>query len=364
MDEEETTHEARDGAVSASSGLSELASGVDALYMSARADLSASLIAGLSAWRDSAGREDHFEVELLGESFRASARAWGRYPFLLRHNYGRIGFTDSSKLPAVRIQPLTEHLHAEGPLAAVGWWRDLCEAITGTGHLTASRLDLYADWQGWDLDVSQGARFLCRASRRDTHEDRNEFTGFEFGRRNTNTVAARIYDKTRQAERKGLELWRLVWGDRFDPQRRVLRVEFELGRKGLTQFGVDRAEDALEAGPGIWGAVTEKWLSHRVPSGDCTPSRWPVSPEWSQIQRASVRGEVPGLDRLREAKRAQNLRSIMPGLMGYTSSFGALVGADTLHDALAVLPGHLEDYGLLTGRSFADRVAEKRRKSA
>jgi hypothetical protein len=328
--------------------------------MSGRADLSPVLLSDLAAWRDSARREDADEVELLGETFQVSSGGWGRYPFLLRHENGRIGFTDSSKLPAVRVQPLTEHLHAEGPQAAVSWWRDLCEAITGTGHLTASRLDLYADMQGWSLDASDGVHFLCRASRRDTHEDRNEFTGFEFGRRNTNTVAARIYDKTRQSERKGIELWRLVWGDRFDPRRRVLRVEFELGRKGLTQFGVDRAEDALQAGPGIWGSVTEKWLTHRVPTGDVTASRWPLSSEWIRIQRACVRGDVPGLERVREAKRAQSLRNIMPGLMGYTSSFGALVGAENLDDALSVLPGHLKDYGLMTRRSFEDRMQEKR----
>ena len=342
----------------------ELASGVDALYMSARPDLSAALLGDLDGWRAAAGGEDRLEVCLSGERFRVLPRAWGRYPFCLEHANGRIGFTDSTKLPAVRVQPLTEHLHADGPLVALAWWRDLTEALTGNGYLTASRLDLYSDWQGWDLDASQGSRFLCRASRRDTHEDRNEFTGFEFGRRNTNTVAARIYDKTRQAERKGLEMWRLVWGDRFDARRRALRVEFELGRKGLTEYGVDRAEDALEAGPGIWADVTERWLTHRVPTADSTSSRWPVSPEWRRIQGASFRGDSPGRERIREAQRAASLRRIMPGLMGYTSSYGALVGAETMDEALAGLPGHLRDYGLVSGRSFEDRMRAKRRESA
>lgn len=99
--------------------------------------------------------------------------------------------------------------------------------------MTASGLDLYADWQGWDLVSENRHQFMGRASRRDTHEEDGTLTGFEFGRRKTATLAARIYDKTLQVHEKGLDWWPAVWGPAFDPANRIWRVEFEFGREGL-----------------------------------------------------------------------------------------------------------------------------------
>lgn len=342
-------------------GVRELASGVDALYMSANADLSAALVADLRGWREAASGSEGHPVELLGESFRVPPYGRVRYPFLLEHEFGWIGLLPESKLPAVRVQPRSGHLHSVGVRAAVSWWRDLVEALTGTARLSASRIDLFSDWQGWNLEATDGARFVCRADRRDTYEERADLLGFTFGRRKTGTVLARIYDKTIESAGK-LDVWAAVWGAAFDPAKRVLRVEFELGRKALREFGVDLVDDALDAAAGMWGSVTESWLSHRTPTSDATRSRWPVSPEWLRIQRPSMRGSIPGLERIRRARRASSLRSIMPALMGYTASFGAHSGLATLEETFEALPGALRDYGVFSGRSFEDRVAEKARR--
>jgi hypothetical protein len=239
--------------------------------------------------------------------------------------------------------------------------RDLLEGLVGSVYLAASRLDVYSDWQGWDLGVADARRFVCRGSRRDTHEEGEAFTGYEFGRRTTKTVVVRIYDKTLQVRRKGLDWWLHVWGESFNPAERVLRVELELGREGLKSYGVDSAEQAIAAAPRLWAAVTEDWITHRTPTADSTRSRWPTSPEWHVIQGAAMRGDAVGLDRIRQGKQKGELRRTLPQLTGHLAKFAALSGTIDVEDTLAALPWPLADYGVWSGKTFRDRVAEKAR---
>lgn len=162
-------------------GLVELASGIDALYLSGRAELSRALLADLARWREAAADQEAPLAVVLGhEPVLVSARNLGRYPYRVQHQHGLVGFTDSASLPAVTVQPLSEHLHAVGPAAALAWWADWLNFLTGGVRLTASRLDVYADWQGWNLDVGHGPRFVCRANVKVTREEGQSFTGFRF----------------------------------------------------------------------------------------------------------------------------------------------------------------------------------------
>ncbi|MDQ2729742.1 MAG: hypothetical protein M3Y91_18200 [Actinomycetota bacterium] len=74
--------------------LSELASGIDALYLSGRGQLRPGLT--------------------------VRPHGWGRYRYCIDHWTARIGLTTSSHLPPVRIQPRSEYLHGIGPTKAVG----------------------------------------------------------------------------------------------------------------------------------------------------------------------------------------------------------------------------------------------------
>jgi hypothetical protein len=77
-----------------------------------------------------------------------------------------------------------------------------------------------------------------------------------------------------------------------------------------------------------------------------------------------MRGGCVGVDRIRASKATADLRKTMPGLTGYVARFASLVGTRDIEDTLAVLPGHLHDYGIWSGKPFSDRVALKRRESA
>src|SRR5664279_3459800 len=139
-------------------GLVELASGIDALYCSGRADLTPEFLRLVDRAKDEAqvtGREA--EVALGDSVFRVQSFGMGRYPYRLDHEHGVIAVTDSEKLPAVKIQPRATFLHG-------------------------------------------------------VYEDGGSFTGFVFGKRKTKTIAARIYDKTAEVQAKGNAYWEDIWG--------------------------------------------------------------------------------------------------------------------------------------------------------
>jgi hypothetical protein len=96
--------------------LRELASGVDALYLSARPDLPQPFVAHLEDCREWAVEvKRRAPCEIGNAIFGISPFGWGKYRFCLDHQMARIGFSTSQYLPTVRIQPRAEYLHASVP---------------------------------------------------------------------------------------------------------------------------------------------------------------------------------------------------------------------------------------------------------
>jgi hypothetical protein len=344
------------------SSLRELASGVDALYLSGHAQLPKALLADLKTGREYAREADVDVVfDALGEGFRIAPRALARYPYRLEHRFGVIGLTDSKKLPPVRIQPRSDFLHAAGPRAAVEWFRERLEPACGRVAFSVSRLDLYADFQGWSLTGDERHRFVSRGTARNTREESDVLTGFEFGRRKTKTVVARIYDKTTEARGKGLGHWPAVWADRFVAGERVLRVEYEFGKSGLVELGVTSVDEALTRAPQLWAYATEDWLSLRTPTADESRSRWPVDPDWTVIQHTKLRGNAHGAERIAASRRQSGVESILPGLRGYLSILAAYGNCQSLEDSLAMAGRLLGRDEQQSGIDFVGRVRAKRR---
>lgn len=339
----------------------EVCSGVDALYLSGRADVPEVVLDTLESLRLAAEASgEHQELPLVGGTFFVAPRAFGKYRYRLEHPTGMIGVTRSEHLPAIYVQPYAEFLHGVGPEAAVGFFDMVAQYLVG-GQVSwsASRLDLFCDLQGWDLSGDDRERFVARSERRDLHEHGAAFGGLEFGRRTSKTVCARIYDKTRQVDDKGLDWWPAAWGDRYDPGGVVLRVEVEIGRKGLTEYGIDTPFEALDAVGPLWADLTSTWLTYRTPTSDQTRSRWPVSPEWAVIQGASLRSDVIGADRIRALRHKGELRKIIPTLVGYAARVGALVGTEDTDSTLAAVGRLIADDEIRRGVPFANCIAER-----
>lgn len=343
--------------------LRELASGIDALYMSGRGEVSGGLLADLAdARRAAEDANEPVPFDLGGCDALVEPRSFGRYRFRLATEHGLIGVTPSSSLPPLRIQPRSEHLHGVGSAASVQWFHDVASGFTRDLRLYASRVDVFSDWHGLALRVEERDHFVGRAKRLDTHEDGGQLTGFEFGRRSTKTIAGRIYDKTVDIQRTGKLWWTDKWGSAYDPSRAVMRVEFEFGRQGLTEYGVDTAADALEHAADLYLTAATDWLSQRVPTLDETRSRWPVSEAWRIVQRPSFAENAVGLQRIREQASAATLRRVLPALIGYVVLVAALTDADSLDDAAVRLVAAIRDDEIVRGMAFEDRVERRRLK--
>ncbi len=214
--------------------------------------------------------------------------------------------------------------------------------------------------RGWWFGLEDAPRFVCRADARRTYEMAGTLTGFEFGSRKTKTICARIYDKTADVGAKGSSWWYEVWGERFVEGLPVHRVEFELGRPGLVDFGIDTPLEALEAMGDLWSYATEEWLTYRSVSADRTRSRWPLAPEWRSVQEATLRHRAVGLARLHESRRRTSIARLMPGLNGYLVSMAALLDSEGIDDTLVAVRHHLHTYEIVSHVPFADRVVRRR----
>ena len=61
--------------------------------------------------------------------------------------------------PPCGSNPRAEYLHAEGPEAVVATIRALLKSDLGDVHFSVSRVDLFADWQGWALALDDAHSF-------------------------------------------------------------------------------------------------------------------------------------------------------------------------------------------------------------
>jgi len=343
--------------------LVELISGVDALYLSGRASLPGELLGRLEVARETAKRADEAVPFMLGDTeFELKPYNWHKYRYCLDHPLGRVGFTLSSHLPAIRVQPRAEFIHGSGPRPVVEWYRDLLENECGVVLFSVNRLDLFADFQGWELDGDMRREFVCRAKSRLTFEEDEMLTGINFGKRETRTISARIYDKTLRAKQNGEGYLQMLWGDDYDASRSVFRVEFEMWGAALGQFGLSTPEEVLDSVGALWAYLTTSWMTHRVPGLDKTKSRWAISPQWECVGRTVIAEDRHGLNRVYLGKRRGGVAKIMPSLEGYLASFGAYAEAASLDTLLPQLRDALNQRERDTGVSFGDRVTDKHRK--
>lgn len=341
----------------------ELSSGVDALYFSGYGVPPPGLIDELDRLQALAVTEHLPQpIDLDGFDFMVQPHGWRQYTYLLVHPFGRIGISTSEQFPAYRIQPLSVALHGLGAEGAVAWFEAAVRSFDRTAQFKVSRLDLYCDVQGWLPVAACRDRMVCRSRNVTVYEVDAELTGLVFGKRKTAGVMLRIYDKKRDVFDHGHDYLYPVWGDRFDPTLPVWRVEFEIGRKKLLEYGIDSTASVFDRIGGVWADITTGLYRLCVETSDHTKSRWPTDPVWALVQNATLRDGAQPIERLLEYKRLGTLRTLAGPLTGVLSSVGALTAAESVDDVLDHAYDMVERYSQWTGRSFMDRVEEKKRR--
>jgi hypothetical protein len=341
-----------------------VASGVDALVLSgAVEELPRTLVLDLEHARERARRDEAPTPFVLGGlPVAMNPGPYGRYRFSVEHENARFGLTQSPNLPAIRVQFRARFIHAVGTELALIW---LATVIGSTGLepvWSVSRIDLFADIQGWPLTAEDRRAFVARADKRRTYENGDDLTGLQWGV--GGAVLARIYDKSRETEDKGSDWWPDVWSRSaaYVPGLQVERVEYQVTRDFLRQRNLDDPEAVLNLRRSIWKYLTRDWLSLRVTSPDSNRSRWPVANVWEVVQAADLNGAAIGEDLVRAAERVGDARRLIPALVGYAASLTASQGGETTEDVLETLRWACGMYELRKGVSIEDLVAAKKLK--
>jgi hypothetical protein len=210
--------------------------------------------------------------------------------------------------------------------------------------LQVGEVHLCADLAGWELALDDAPAFLSRGHTRKTHfdavEDAEESatewappalevnlfgrrcTGFEFSKGAAHSCT--IYDKTKEITLSRKEWMQAVWASNgWDGDARVTRIEFRYKRECLREMEVEDAYTALGQLPSLWAYSTQRWLRHTIPTTDRNRGRWPLSPQWAEVQRADPYGEaVPAV---RTHKVAGDLTLICQMLAGCSTTAAAFL---------------------------------------
>lgn len=167
-------------------------------------------------------------------------------------------------------------------------------------------------------------------------------------------IQLRVYDKGRDTIKKN-KLWFLdVWNR--DSCEGVWRVEYQLRREALKQFGINELHDLEAKLPGVWARLTEDWFSLRLPDNANTTRR-SVHPLWAIIQGCAKRfGTVVDVRRVFAVPNGDAERYVRQ-IAGWSSSYAAARGITDRDEALELLLQDIRQK--ISPDEFAGRVRVK-----
>jgi hypothetical protein len=341
-----------------------LAAGIDSLYVSCKGEVDAARLDGIELLKVRAQETSQPQVfSATDRKALVQPSGWGSYRYWLRCGDFDVFIGRGRSLPAVYARIASEFIHEVGPLRGLDSLKSFVGTVllSETHEMVCSRVDVYADFQGWVPRAGDYDRFITR-SRRNTshiagHYNGRQFTGFTFGR---DAMVARLYDKGLEIVHSGKNWMHEVWADRLDAAEPVWRLEFQLRRQILAECSLTEPDDVIAQRARLW-AYAMKWLSLREPTPGATRTRWPVADVWLQLTRSQA--GVAHSPLVRERIREHDESVLVRGLTGYASSLAAITGVSDLDLAMIVSRRRVREYMDATGRDFRDLVREKRERT-
>lgn len=288
-------------------------------------------------------------------------KAFGFWSFVLKHPEFDIrispnaGVSDASASIRLSAFGLTNTDPTE-------LWDRACFCLSTLGTyepLTLSRVDVAADFQGWEPTSAEMSSVVCRASYRATHGTESAVQTFVFGK---GAVVMRLYNKTDEIAESKKQWMKDAWSmtGRFDYSLPVWRVEVQLRRHALKELGFNTADRALDD-PGALLDYGLKWANLRVPTGDETKTRWPEDPRWT-VLRESVFGGVP-LDRNPKLSQLMSLERATSQYVGAIATAAAYFETDDFNDANMRLAYISQVHMMEKDTDFAKLAEDKRRRA-
>jgi len=330
-------------------------SGIDTLEASFRGDLHEAVCEWLGELKSRAQDTDQPQpFSGFDQEFVVSASGLKPWKWVLASEDMHLRLSDARNVPnaSVRLSSLGLAFYGAESLY------QLAERhVADLGHLRpagVSRVDLFADVQGFEPDAELMAGMVCPATYRGTHASGSTVQTFQYGK---GEIVARVYNKTAEIVKSGKGWLRTIWRscDGYDPDADVWRIEFQLRRDFLKTTVGCNAQTVLARRGDLWLSGL-KWCELRIPEG-ANQSRWPLHPVWETLA-ALEPGSSPH-PRIKAQSYAESFESVVPQIAGLLVSACSAVGMTNLDSALDEMNRCVREYIDDKGAPFPGLVRKR-----
>ena len=246
--------------------------------------------------------------------------------------------------PNVYLSIDAKTLWFNGIETALSWIAEDLRSIGGgsINFVQVSRVDLCSDF--W---VPGGLSYEFLLSHKVTHNrkgqlflDDHDVETYYAGNKKT-PILLRMYNKGVEVKQKGgSKLWFLDLWQRESPED-VWRIEFEVKRRGLKEFGIHTLDDLKEKQAGLWVHLTSKWFSLRCPDNEKT-ERKTIHPFWCAVRECfQQNGPDSEVKRAYRPSGTASPEWYLSHMDGCLSSFAAHLGITNRDEALQELQRRL-----------------------
>lgn len=204
------------------------------------------------------------------------------------------------------------------------------------GLIQPSRCDLCADFYlPGDPTLEFIKEHMVSRVRKISHfGDRDILETFYAGQKGA-SIQMRIYDKGKEIIKDNKQWFLPLWG-REGPEG-VWRVEFQLLRPALKEWGIESLENLTEKLGGLWRYLTTEWFSLRFPDNS-KQERRTVIPWWKAVQEKPIGfGHLTEIVKPDKVNELASIEWYVSHIGGCLPSYAARRGAKNFDEAMTAL---------------------------
>lgn len=224
-----------------------------------------------------------------------------------------------------------------------------------------SRLDICCDIDEISFKADDNKRIVTRARKKEIMNVDSEnyegkiFSGFTIAK--GSPLMCRIYNKTLEIKKSNKIWFEDIWKQYNWNGENVWRIEFQVRRKILKEFKIEKIEDIENKIEPLWAYYTQNWCTLRKPKKDINMSRWEIDKRWKKIQKISLNYDIEPLSR-EKIKRGDE-ETLLNLCLGSFTSLSAIKGFNNPKDTCTYLIEKMEKRNRKKNTSYKKEVEKK-----
>lgn len=319
------------------------------------------------SYNQSEGPSNKAIAKIGGELFEVKPTGTASYAYILQNDLMELRFamarSRNENTYPIYVHFKSEFLWHSGPEYCWAWFSEwVTDNFAAITNNKINRVDLCCHTDKF-LDLSPDL-FKGHYIGDKVYRTNRILSGIEFGSRRTQTMHARIYNKSLEIRNSGKEWFRKIWNDHNLNCENVWNVEFEFNRNFFRSLSLDSGkkvetcEDLFNSLKPLWEYSTSGWLV-MILDDSSRRERATIDPIWLEIQEAFSIFKGSGMVS-RATQKDFKLENLIRTGFGYLTSYAALRGDFKANIAMQhmIIDGlrHLSS----KQKSFKEAVEEKR----